>query len=96
MRSLVAVRAVGNAACKIVPAPRRFSSMSLAEITAELPNLTPAERAELARALQQFEPFNDPEVMARISESIARFEVGGEKITKAGMEDALRRAGREV
>ncbi len=70
--------------------------MSLAEITAELPKLTPAERAALARELQHFKPFDDAGLMARLSQSIDEAERGENIISKEEMLRKLRAAGCDV
>ena len=70
--------------------------MSLAEIKAELPKLTPEERAVLAQELQNFRPFNDPELMARIERAIDDAEQGENIHSKDEMFRRLRAAGREV
>jgi hypothetical protein len=71
-------------------------AMSLAEITAELPKLTPAERAALARELQNFEPFDDPELMARLTRGIDEAERSEGVISKEEMQRRLHAAGRSA
>ena len=70
--------------------------MSLADIKAELPKLTPEERTALAQELQNFRPFNDPGMMARIERAIDDAE-GGENIhSKDELFRRLQAAGREI
>ena len=70
-------------------------AMSLAEIKAELPNLTTAERAALARELQNFQPFNNPELMDRLTRSLDEAERGENVLSKEEMHRRLREAGRK-
>lgn len=70
--------------------------MSFAEIAAELPRLTPLERAALARQLQQFKPFDDPELMNRLTRSVDEAERGDRLIAKEQLAERLRAAGRTV
>ena len=73
-----------------------ISNMSLAEIKAELPKLTAAERAVLARELKNFEAFNDPELMERITQRLDEAERGEHVISKEEMYRRLREAGRKI
>ena len=73
-----------------------YPGMSLAEIKAELPKLTPEERAALAQELQNFLPFNDPDLMARIERAIDDAERGENIHSKDELFRRLRAAGREV
>lgn len=70
--------------------------MSLVEITAELPKLTPAERTALARELQHFKPFADADLMARLTHGVDEAERGENVISKEVMLRTLRAAGRSV
>lgn len=71
-------------------------AMSLAEITAELPKLTPAERAALATELQNFQPFNTPGLLERIAQRLDDAERGEKVVSKEELYRRLREAGREV
>ena len=71
-------------------------AMSLAEIKAELPKLTAAERAVLARELQNFQPFNDQELMERLTHGLDELERGENVLSKEDLLCRLRQAGREV
>jgi hypothetical protein len=71
-------------------------AMSLAEIKAELPKLTAAERASLALELQNFQPFNDPDLMDRLTRSLDEADRGEHLLSKEEMHRRLRQAGREV
>ena len=71
-------------------------AMSLAEIKAELPKLTPAERTALAHELQHFKPFDNAKLMARLSHSLDEAERGENVISKEEMLRTLRAAGRSV
>ena len=75
---------------------RRVSRMNLAEIKAELPKLTTEERAALAQELQNFRPFNDPGLMARIEHAIDDAERGENIHSKDELFRRLRAAGSEV
>ena len=70
--------------------------MSLAEIKAELPKLTPEERTALAQELQNFRPFNDPGMMARIERAIDDAERGENIHSKDELFRRLQTAGREI
>jgi len=70
--------------------------MSLAEIKAELPKLTPEERTALAQELQNFRPFNDPGMMARIERAIDDAERGENMHSKDDLFRRLQAAGREI
>jgi hypothetical protein len=69
--------------------------MRLAEIKAELPRLTPEERAALAQELQNFSPFNDSGLMARIEHAIDEAERGENFHSKDELLRRLRAAGKE-
>ena len=51
--------------------------MSVAEIKAELPKLTPAERQEIANALEAIALENDPEWQKETEQRIAKAKSGG-------------------
>ena len=70
--------------------------MSLAEIKAELPKLTPEERTALAQELQNFRPFNDPGMMARIELAIDDAERGENIHSKDELFRRLQAAGRGI
>jgi len=70
--------------------------MSLAEIKAELPKLTPEERTALAQELQNFRPFNDPGMMARIERAIDDAERGENIHSEDELFRRLQAAGREI
>jgi hypothetical protein len=74
----------------------KLPDMSLAEIKAELPKLTPQERASLAQELQNFQPFNDAVLMERIERAIDEAERGENAISAEALFGRLRAAGREV
>ena len=90
---LVSTAAVGATGAASIG---EYSGMSLAEIKAELPKLTPEERAALAQELQNFLPFNDPDLMARIETAIDDAERGEKTHSKDELFRRLRAAGREV
>ena len=70
--------------------------MSLAEMRVALPLLSPAERVALATELQNFEPFNDPELMNRLAHSIDEAERRENVLSREELYRRLREAGREV
>jgi hypothetical protein len=70
--------------------------MSFAEIKAELPKLTPQERTALAQELRKLEPFNDPDLMSRLTRLNDEVERGENVISKDEMLRRLRAAGRDV
>ena len=66
--------------------------MSLAEMRAALPSLSPAERVALATELQNFEPFNDPELMDRLARSLDEAERGEKVLSRDELYRRLREA----
>lgn len=70
--------------------------MTFAEITAELPKLTPAERKELAQRLRLLEPFDDPVFMAELTRRNREAARDENLITKEDLYRRLREAGRDV
>ena len=70
--------------------------MSLAEIKAELPKLTPEERTALAQELQNSRPFNDPGMMARIERAIDDAERGENIHSEDELFRRLQAAGRGI
>lgn len=70
--------------------------MSLAEIKAELPKLTPAERTALARALEALRTLDDPVFVAELSMRMDEMERGINVVTSDEMYARLRAAGHDV
>ena len=70
--------------------------MSLAEIKAELPKLTPAERAELRRALIDYQQIDDPGYWAETDLRVSEMERGMNVVSKEEMYARLQAAGRSL
>jgi hypothetical protein len=70
--------------------------MSLAEIKAELPKLTPAERAALARELELLQDFNDPAFVAELTRRNREAERGENVVTDEEFRARLQALGRSV
>lgn len=70
--------------------------MSFAEIKAEIPKLTPAERAALRRELELFRDFENPEFLGELTTRNREAERGENLLTDEEFRSRLQALGRNI